>query len=105
MLTASQANSKALAAIAHKQSLIRDSLQDLPAAMRNALDYVESEISERAADGQGEVVIPLISIFRSEFGRPELSALANILKAFGYRVEYSFLSDMRNEKIFVMWNT
>lgn len=104
MLTASQASSKALAAIAHKQALIRDSVQDLPAAMRNALDYVEAKIDETAASGKGEVVMPLIRIFGSEFERRELSVLAEILKAFGYRVDYSFSSDMCNEKMFVMWN-
>lgn len=104
MLTASQASSKALAAIAHKQALIRDSVQDLPIAMRGALYYVEAKIDNAAAGGQGEVVMPLISIFRSGFGPQELSALAEILRAFGYCVDYSFSSDRRNEKMFVTWN-
>jgi len=105
MLTASQASSRALAAIAHKQALIRDSVQDLPAAMRNALGDVEDEINKAAASGQGEVIIPVISIFRSEFERRELSVLAEILKAFGYSVDYSFSSDIHNETMYVMWNT
>ena len=104
MLTASQANSKALAAIAHKQTLIRDSVQDLTIAMRAALYYVEAKIDNAAASGKGEVVMPLIRIFGSEYERRELSVLAEILKAFGYRVDYSFSSDMRNEKMFVTWN-
>ena len=104
MLTASQASSKALGAIAHKQALIRDSVQDLPRAMRGALYYVEAKIDNAAAGGQGEVVMPLISIFGSEFERRELSALAEILRAFGYRVDHAFSSDLRNEKMFVTWN-
>lgn len=105
MLTASQASSKALAAIAHKQALIRDSVQDLPIAMRGALYYVEDEIDKAAAGGQGEVIIPVIGIFRPEFERRELSVLAEILEAFGYSVDYSFSSDIRNETMYVMWNT
>jgi len=104
MLTASQASSRALAAIAHKQALIRDSVQDLPIAMRNALGDVEAKIDKAAASGQGEVIIPVISIFRSEFECWELSVLVEILKAFGYCVDYSSSSDIRNEKMFVTWN-